>query len=319
MKIIGLLVLFLFVGCSPKPFVPQNEDPNAEQVGEHAVFDGKVELDAGTADEPRDSGDSRDSFAPDLVQPEIPTEIAIESIPEPAVEIVADGGPMPEAIPEATAEALPEAIAEKAPEQVVADLAAGLSCDERLNRANDMIEAQRQQHLSCVENLDCTDVNPSTGCMGACPQPVNTTGKSAVESSIALADQTYCQNYQQDGCPYATPKCVQNAPFCDQNKCVLYGCSERSMRAREWLESERKKHLDCNSKDDCVLFFSGTQCQGACQSVVNKSGETIIKDTLKQIDQTICHNYRQDGCPYATPGCTVVYAKCDNNQCALDY
>lgn len=240
---------------------------------------------------------------------DVSTEHVTESVPE------AGQDASSETTQEASLDAGTESVTESAPE-TTQDLAA-LTCQERLDRSLQEIESVLKQNLTCSENTDCTSVGVSTGCRGACLVAVNQTGKTKVEGVVTQINQSYCKTYQADGCPYATPKCVSNKPFCHTSQCVLMDCSTRMSTARQLLDDVRKQHLSCQSDSDCVLFFNSTNCAGGCQSAVNKTGEAVILSTIANINKTICNNYQADGCPYATPSCIPSQPKCDNNQCIV--
>lgn len=93
------------------------------------------------------------------------------------------------------------------------------TCQSRLMAAGDLVDAAIMQNLSCMADADCVLTWPETKCAGACPIVVNMQGVSAVEMAIADANAMYCNTYQQDGCPYATPSCALIMPVCQNNKC----------------------------------------------------------------------------------------------------
>lgn len=93
------------------------------------------------------------------------------------------------------------------------------SCQSRVMAAGDLVNTAVMQNLSCMMDSDCTLVWPETKCAGACPIVVNNQGVSAVQMAIAQANATYCDTYQQDGCPYATPSCALITPVCKNNLC----------------------------------------------------------------------------------------------------
>ena len=96
-----------------------------------------------------------------------------------------------------------------------------LSCDERLEKSSDEISSVLNESLSCQNSEDCTTVDIGTGCQGACPVAVARSGAQTVEETIENANNKYCQNYQEDGCSYVTPRCALWVPVCDNEKCDL--------------------------------------------------------------------------------------------------
>lgn len=192
-----------------------------------------------------------------------------------------------------------------------------MTCTERAQKAVADVEAERVKHLTCAANTDCTNVGTSTDCQGACPKAVSTSGKTKVESLITQINQTYCKGYQADGCPYATPKCVANSPVCHQKTCMLMTCTERRTKASDDVRAIEQQNLSCTVDSDCVLYWAGTKCAGACQRVVNKTGEPLVKAAITDVNNGICETYQKDQCPYATPSCLPAQAKCTNSVCVM--
>ena len=81
----------------------------------------------------------------------------------------------------------------------------GETCEERVNESNAYINAALEENLNCTVDTDCTTITPNTDCRGTCPVPVAVEGVEEVEAAIDYANQTSCDTYIEDGCPYAIP------------------------------------------------------------------------------------------------------------------
>lgn len=94
------------------------------------------------------------------------------------------------------------------------------SCRERVDASLEAIEAVRLEHLTCERASDCTLFDPSTQCLGGCPLAVAVSGLDAVRAAVDEANDGVCRNFSADGCPFATPGCVQVFADCVDNRCV---------------------------------------------------------------------------------------------------
>ncbi len=95
-----------------------------------------------------------------------------------------------------------------------------MTCEERVEAANDYVASVVADNLDCMTDTDCTAVSPGTDCMGMCPVPVNVDGVEEVQAAVAHANATWCADYIEDGCPYATPSCIAFEPVCVEGICV---------------------------------------------------------------------------------------------------
>lgn len=302
-------LVLAFEGCPgstpPGTDAPQTE-PKAEASTQEASAEPTTEPTQPEPPAPRDAG-------PEPPTPDLMPEPQPEPTQEPAVEKDKPEPSAPDVVPEPQPEPIVEMMPEPQPEPTK-DIGP-LSCQERVTRSSDDVNAVRQNNLSCTANTDCTTVSVSTGCQGACPVPVNQSGKSKVEQAVKQANQTYCATYRSDGCPYVSPRCVATQVFCSEKVCTAMDCTTRRNTANNAVDTAIKANLACSSDADCTLVFKGTQCAGACQAAVNKTGEAAVKAVIADVNATICNNYRQDGCPYASPSCAPVTAKCVQQQC----
>ncbi len=316
MKRVWILFVLLTFGCSP-PIVNTDRETQGETLKEGSTSEEKTTTGEATQEQ-SPSDDGIDAGITESM-PEKKTEVIAEteSVQETSIETFTEPTPetKPEAHPDATPEIKPEAHPDATPE--MKPETGPKTCQERLNQSNSDLSAERKKYLSCAANTECTSVGIGTECRGACPVPVNTVGKPKVQALVTKINQTYCKDYRQDNCPYATPKCVNGKPVCHQKKCELYDCRTRGKKARDIVEDLRKQNLTCRADTDCVLFWSGTKCAGACQKAVNKTGEPIVKASITDINRGICETYQSDQCPYATPRCISAKAKCSNKVCVM--
>ena len=101
-----------------------------------------------------------------------------------------------------------------------------LTCEESTEAAQADVEAVRVQHLSCLVDADCTLVDVSTRCQGACPRPVARSGEAAVRIAVEKADDEHCSGPMRSGCGYATPSCVAFEASCASGTCTERGLAE---------------------------------------------------------------------------------------------
>lgn len=93
------------------------------------------------------------------------------------------------------------------------------TCESRVMAANDLVNAAIAANQSCTADSDCTLIFHETKCSGSCQVSVNMAGVSAVQMAVDNANAMYCDTFQQDGCPYATPSCALITAVCLNNKC----------------------------------------------------------------------------------------------------
>ena len=95
-------------------------------------------------------------------------------------------------------------------------------CETRSEFAvNQVTDGMAFAAKGCTADIECVLANKSTGCQGACPGVVAKEYADAYESFRASIDQRVCSTYRDDGCPYATPRCVNASPKCVDGACQL--------------------------------------------------------------------------------------------------
>lgn len=95
-----------------------------------------------------------------------------------------------------------------------------LTCEERVELSSDYVYGVVDEFQACTEDSDCTLASPGTECRGTCPVAMNKDGLDELAEAVAYANQTWCQDFFEDGCPYASPMCVFGTPACEGGQCV---------------------------------------------------------------------------------------------------
>lgn len=93
-------------------------------------------------------------------------------------------------------------------------------CKKRLQMTQRRIHHVLEKTRPCRADDECVEVDNSTGCQGACGAYVNRRWAPRVQNFIDQVDERLCTGYQEDGCPYATPRCVVTAGACVDNRCT---------------------------------------------------------------------------------------------------
>lgn len=93
-----------------------------------------------------------------------------------------------------------------------------LSCTERSTQARAHVDRALAAGIAgCVEASDCPTLVPSTGCFGACPQPVARAHLDATRQAVADAEDRWCEHFDEDcsehwvepeSCPQGDLRCV---------------------------------------------------------------------------------------------------------------
>lgn len=93
-------------------------------------------------------------------------------------------------------------------------------CGERLHKVQKAIRMVTARSQRCFRDTDCTHVGTSTECLGTCGVFVNQRRRSFVARAVRYLDHKVCSTYRDDGCPYATPRCLHAVPACVEGQCV---------------------------------------------------------------------------------------------------
>ena len=94
-----------------------------------------------------------------------------------------------------------------------------LTCSETSGRVAARTSASREAHAACAVDDDCTLVDFSTDCRGACPVAVAKAEQQAFADALDQISEDYCQGAFTSICGYATPGCVQGKAACTEDRC----------------------------------------------------------------------------------------------------
>jgi hypothetical protein len=96
------------------------------------------------------------------------------------------------------------------------------ACEDRLSFAVETIEdVAERANGECSQDADCTLVFTSTSCRGACEAPILASNLDAFVRAQQAIDERACTHYMEDGCSYATPRCMQMRAVCQEQRCAM--------------------------------------------------------------------------------------------------
>ncbi len=95
-------------------------------------------------------------------------------------------------------------------------------CRERVEKISRIIGKLVRRGSRCRADSECTSIDTTTRCRGTCGAFVNKRRAARIERAIDRLDRKICSDYQEDGCPFATPAClaVVLQPACRENRCT---------------------------------------------------------------------------------------------------
>jgi hypothetical protein len=76
-----------------------------------------------------------------------------------------------------------------------------------------------------------------------------------------------------------------------------------------------KRASVCEEHAECVKVNTSTECRGTCGEWVNEKYQYRVERRIWRLDRRICGDYREDGCPYATPLCMYERGLCVDGHC----
>jgi len=95
----------------------------------------------------------------------------------------------------------------------------GLTC-ERLNAAaNKHIERIVMRASRCSSADECVRVDTSTRCQGTCGAWINARHQRNFDRVMSYIDRRMCTQHHDLGCPYSTPRCVNEEAVCERGRC----------------------------------------------------------------------------------------------------
>lgn len=93
-------------------------------------------------------------------------------------------------------------------------------CEERLQIAERAIHKIVDRSRRCTRDEDCRRIDTNTECRGTCGAFVNRMRAPLIARAVRYIDHKVCSMYQDDDCPYATPRCVAQAAACVEGLCT---------------------------------------------------------------------------------------------------
>lgn len=101
------------------------------------------------------------------------------------------------------------------------------ACEDRLGFARDTIQdVATRANGECSEDAECALVFTDTKCQGACQAAILKANVEDFEQAKRQIDDRACTGYMEDGCSYATPRCMQMAAVCEQGRCAMTAVTE---------------------------------------------------------------------------------------------
>lgn len=92
-------------------------------------------------------------------------------------------------------------------------------CDHLQSKALNQLARVLASASRCSVDEDCVRVATSTRCQGTCGAWVHHRRADFVRRTVNYLDRSLCAAYERDGCPYATPRCVNEAGACREGRC----------------------------------------------------------------------------------------------------
>jgi hypothetical protein len=205
------------------------------------------------------------------------------------------------------------------------DCPAGQPCVHRSGR-----EGQCKPKQACADHAWlCGDDATSCGndrtcaCSAACPSCENCGPRVCVPPQLGINPY----NCNDDGScdrPGDRCACVSSCQACDD--CALHlcmpacdrpdrACDHRRNKVRKALEMVTQRSLRCSRDEDCSHVDTTTECEGTCGVFVNDMRRSFVARAVRYLDHKVCSTYKDDGCPYATPGCLQGVPACIAGRC----
>lgn len=97
---------------------------------------------------------------------------------------------------------------------------ANVRCEMLVETARNYVQSVINQNAGCTADAHCTVVEINTLCFDLCWRAVNSAGVSNIQRAITLANQTWCKEYQMQGCSRQIPPCLPPRPaVCKKRVC----------------------------------------------------------------------------------------------------
>lgn len=92
-------------------------------------------------------------------------------------------------------------------------------CDVLQSKAQNQLARVLASATRCSADEDCVRVETSTRCGGTCGAWVHHRRADFVRRTVNYLDRSLCAAYERDECPFATPRCVNEAGVCREGRC----------------------------------------------------------------------------------------------------
>jgi hypothetical protein len=92
-------------------------------------------------------------------------------------------------------------------------------------------------------------------------------------------------------------------------------CDERLKEVTSRIDQLVKRASRCESHRECVRADTSTECQATCGAWINRRYQHRVEKMIDRLDERICSEYQEDGCPRAIPICAFERGLCVDGQC----
>jgi hypothetical protein len=116
--------------------------------------------------------------------------------------------------------------------------------------------------------------------------------------------------------------CVPSCPECDDCRlsvcvpaCDVPNCDERAKKVTEKIGSLVKRAGRCETHRECTRIDTSTECVATCGEWVNRRYDDRVQKMIHRLDERICSEYLDDGCPRPVPICAFERGVCVDGHC----
>ena len=100
-------------------------------------------------------------------------------------------------------------------------------CEDRLSFARETIdEVVARANGECAQDSECALVFIDTQCQGACQAAILSANLDEFGRAKHAIDERACTGYQEDGCSFSTPRCMQMRAICAESRCTMTPVTE---------------------------------------------------------------------------------------------
>ena len=99
--------------------------------------------------------------------------------------------------------------------------------EDRLSFARETIdEVVARANGECAQDSECALVFIDTQCQGACQAAILSANLDEFGRAKHAIDERACTGYQEDGCSFSTPRCMQMRAICAESRCTMTPVTE---------------------------------------------------------------------------------------------